>query len=375
MHVSFNSEFSQNRPVSWRKLWPWLISGPVAFLVSWLVSFFPQAVEGFYSRCLYRVFAKVLSWIFGWIPISFGEVLLASGLAWVLWQLIHAIQKRLRRERSLCNLIWRGTVHLLTIFSVLVALGYLLWGFNNRRLPIAQLIGLDVQESSTAQLETLCNELVERCNQIREQMTENETGVAKLKNDVADALNRVPNAYELIATRYSFLNASYPAPKAVFFSIFMSYCGIGGVFDPFTGEPNVNVHMPAFEIPATAAHEMAHQHGFAREDEANFIAFLVCRAHPDPDFQYSGHKLALAHSMNQLYLADQAAWKRCAEKRSPAVVRDLQFSRNYWQSFESPARTITTAVNDAYLKSQGQFHGVRSYGRMVDLLLAERNSR
>jgi hypothetical protein len=31
-------------------------------------------------------------------------------------------------------------------------------------------------------------------------------------------------------------------------------------------------------------------------------------------------------------------------------------------------------VNDAYLKSQGQAQGVRSYGRMVDLLLAERRA-
>ena len=32
-------------------------------------------------------------------------------------------------------------------------------------------------------------------------------------------------------------------------------------------------------------------------------------------------------------------------------------------------------MNDAYLKSQGQKEGVRSYGRMVDLLLAERRAR
>ena len=31
-------------------------------------------------------------------------------------------------------------------------------------------------------------------------------------------------------------------------------------------------------------------------------------------------------------------------------------------------------MNDAYLRSQGQKDGVRSYGRMVDLLLAERRA-
>jgi hypothetical protein len=32
-------------------------------------------------------------------------------------------------------------------------------------------------------------------------------------------------------------------------------------------------------------------------------------------------------------------------------------------------------VNDTYLKAQGQTQGVRSYGRMVDLLLAERRAK
>jgi hypothetical protein len=33
---------------------------------------------------------------------------------------------------------------------------------------------------------------------------------------------------------------------------------------------------------------------------------------------------------------------------------------------------VQDRVNDAYLKSQGQREGVRSYGRMVDLLVGER---
>jgi len=64
----------------------------------------------------------------------------------------------------------------------------------------------------------------------------------------------------------------------------MSYLGIGGVYFPFTGEANVNISMPHTSIPFTACHEMAHQIGFAREDEANFIAYIACKNHPSPDF-------------------------------------------------------------------------------------------
>jgi hypothetical protein len=37
----------------------------------------------------------------------------------------------------------------------------------------------------------------------------------------------------------------------------------------------------------------------------------------------------------------------------------------------TPAKDISNAANAAYLKSQGQADGVKSYGRMVDLLVAE----
>jgi len=67
---------------------------------------------------------------------------------------------------------------------------------------------------------------------------------------------------------------------------------------PFTGEANVNISMPHTSIPFTACHEMAHQIGFAREDEANFIAYIACKNHPSPDFQYSGILSALINATN-----------------------------------------------------------------------------
>ena len=54
----------------------------------------------------------------------------------------------------------------------------------------------------------------------------------------------------------------------------LSYLGISGIFIPFTCEANVNATLPDWEIPFTACHELAHQRGFAREDEANYVGYL-----------------------------------------------------------------------------------------------------
>jgi hypothetical protein len=52
------------------------------------------------------------------------------------------------------------------------------------------------------------------------------------------------------------------------------------------------------------------------------------------------------------------------------VKNDLMYSSNYWKQFETKVAEISNKVNDSYLKANNQDDGVKSYGRMVDLLLA-----
>ena len=84
----------------------------------------------------------------------------------------------------------------------------------------------------------------------------------------------------------------------------MSYTNITGIYSPFTAEANVNVSVPKSTLLFTTMHEMAHQRGFASENEANFIAYLTCIAHPDVDFQYSGYLNALNYVNRALALVD-----------------------------------------------------------------------
>jgi hypothetical protein len=58
-------------------------------------------------------------------------------------------------------------------------------------------------------------------------------------------------------------------------------------------------------------------------------------------------------------------------KSLPDDVRsDLLFHYNYWKQFESRASEISDSIHDDYLKSQGQELGTKSYGAVVDLLVA-----
>jgi hypothetical protein len=103
-----------------------------------------------------------------------------------------------------------------------------------------------------------------------------------------------------------------------------SYLGITGIFFPWTGEPNVNADVPDPDLPFAIAHEMAHARGFAREDEAGYVGYLACRFHPDPDFRYSGVLSASIYALNALGGVDRASYRELADRRSPAVRRDLR---------------------------------------------------
>ena len=57
---------------------------------------------------------------------------------------------------------------------------------------------------------------------------------------------------------------------------------------------------------------------------------------------------------------------------SDGVSRDLAANSLYWQEFkDKPVSNAAQKINDAYLKANNQEDGVQSYGRMVDLLLAQ----
>lgn len=168
---------------------------------------------------------------------------------------------------------------------------------------------------------------------------------------------------------YPLFKTSYSKPKPVLSSWVMSYSGISGIYSPFTAEANVNVDIEDVMLPATTLHEMAHLYGVAKEDEANFIAYLSSQHHPDPLFQYSGTMLALIHSVNALHGQNTDAYLDVRSNYSDRVSQDLKAIRTFWHGYEGPIDDVQDKMNDQYLKANGQTDGVESYGKMVDLLL------
>jgi hypothetical protein len=66
----------------------------------------------------------------------------------------------------------------------------------------------------------------------------------------------------------------------------------------------------------------------------------------------------------------RAVWNRLGEEGAE-VLGDFERNREAWRKYERPVlREMATAVNNSYLQSMGQQEGVKSYGLVVDLLIA-----
>ncbi len=177
--------------------------------------------------------------------------------------------------------------------------------------------------------------------------------------------------YDKASLQYTKLKGNYGTPKAILLSTPMCYTGITGFYFPFTNEANINMSEPDSFLPFTTTHEMAHQIGFAKEDEANYIAYIACINHPDINFQYSGTLSALSYSFNALRKSDAEKYKELILTCSTGVINDLKYNQDFWKKYSGPVEKIDDKINDTYLKSQNQQSGTKSYGAMVDLLLAE----
>ncbi len=349
---------------------PWLLLLPLGYGLTKLAAAHPDDTEVLFSTGIYpyiSVFVGKLSSLARWV--SLAEVLIIITLLTIILIVVVKLVRLIMGKLSFARFVG-FLVSLFIAFGVLFNLFYFEWGFNYFRPSLYERMDLDVEARPVEELESLCYELATRAAALRTEVEEDETGVFTLPEGYAAYFNQIPNAYVNLGMREAvFSGTTYPA-KGVLASLGMSYAGISGIYIPFTNEANVNIDQPALYLLSTAAHETAHFLGVAREDEANFVAYLACTSSEIPAIQYSGAMHALTNCANQLYAADPDKYNGVRATYTEGMLRDLVDYNKYWASFEGPVEETVTRVNDNYLKFNAQEEGVKSYGMMVDLLLA-----
>lgn len=342
---------------------------PLALGLTLLFRWAPDTAE-WYAVHIFPLVSGGISHLTGWLPFSVGELLLAAILVGTPVLLGCRLVALARRRPGAKGRLLRSLASLGAGTGVLALLYVLCCGFGYYRVPFAQQAGFVTAPASAQELAGLCNALADRAIDLSAQVPRDENGVMEL-GSFRQAGQNAREAMTALSRQYPVLEAYYPNPKPVAASRLMSHCNITGIYSPFTVEANVNRDVCAYEIPAVICHELSHLSGMMREDEANFIAYLAGSRSDDPSLAYSSVMLALAYSVNALYGADFDAYVAVMERYSEGMRADVLAARAYWRQFEGKVAQVATSMNNSYLQANAQQDGVRSYGRMVDLLLAQ----
>ena len=352
-----------------KKLFLFLFLPTITILILFIK--FPKITELIYSSTIYIFISKILSLLFGYIPFSVAEIILILLIFISIYFLIHIIIIAIKYKKNSIPKLKIYIINLIKIFLLLYSSFLILWGYNYHRNTFSEIQHIKIEPSSLNDLENLCLFLLITSKNLRQDINENPDGTMKLNGTITNMLKRTPLGYKNIPHSYKKLSTNFGYPKNLLSSKIFSYTGISGFFFPFTGEANVNSNTPLCYLPHTAAHELAHQIGYARENEANFIGYLVCKYHPDKDFQYSGYLTSLISSMNALYKNDHKKYTTIRKQYPDIINKDIESISKYYQKYEGKIESISSSINNTYLRTNNQSSGIKSYGEVVDLLLAE----
>ncbi len=121
--------------------------------------------------------------------------------------------------------------------------------------------------------------------------------------------------------------------------------------------------------PTTGSHEVAHQLGYAAENEANFIGSMAAMHHSDFYFQYSGYTFALRYCLSELHKRDSDLYNELLPRLHTGILKNYQDVRDFWNDYKNPLEPLFKTTYDEFLKTNNQTGGMDSYSYVVALLV------
>ena len=361
---------SLQRVFQFKRLYLLLLT-PLGLLLTFVASRHPRAVEKIYAQGLHLFLERTIGWFISLFPFSLTELLIVAAVLFALWYIVRTIRRNVKNKKTWKHIWYRFCVNVLCTASLAYFLFVMTMGLDYYRLPASEYLGLEVTEYSKEDLEEVCRYLALHAAETRAALEEDENGVSKLSDDNWWATSKeAARCFNAMAKDHPGIGTLTARNKPMIFSKMMSSVLTMGLYFPYTFESNINVDMTAYTVPSTMCHELSHVKGFMREEEANFLGFLSCMYSDRPDFRYSGYMMAFEYAIRQLAEQDEAAASGIVALVGDGVLRDDAADGAYWEKYRHTVISDTSEkVYDGYLRSNGQTDGMRSYGKMLDLVI------
>lgn len=318
----------------------------------------PAVVERFYARWIYPGIQANLTPMSNRISLAMFDVTLSLLILVAIGGWIHWL-RRGWRERSI-RPIGRGLLATLTSAAIVYLWFLVAWGFNYARPPLESVIAFDESRITPQAVRALAEHAVLEAN--RTHAAAHAAGFPSIHESpqpLIDALHQVER--ELGRPRPTVMTR----PKTSILSPFYRASGVSGQLGPFFLETLLNPDLTGPERPAVLAHEWAHLSGYGPESDASFVGYLAA-LRAGPAAEYSAWLDLVSEATNQLQPVTQ---RLVLEKLDAGPRRDQAAIRERLKALVQPVERVAWSTYDQMLKSQGVEEGVRSYSRVIQLLI------
>lgn len=320
----------------------------------------------FFNKYVSSIFRGALALITNIIPLSVAELLIICSPVILFYLIKYCIKKYAKSWKDIKIFLLSVLAFVCLLFSVFI----INFGIAYYTTTLDQRLELDKKDVSASELAATAEWLIEEINSIADEIEFMDESSSIMPYTIRDMNGKLLNSYDKISDKYDFINKLTSHIKPVLLSEPMTYTFISGVYTYFTGEANLNTNAPDYSLVYTTAHELAHQRGIAREDEANFIAFLVCMESDDTYIRYCGYMNLFEYVLSALNQADAKLWETTYKKLDTRALYEIIACSNYYDKYRgNVVGEISGAINDAYLQANGT-QGSVSYGLVVDLAVA-----
>lgn len=320
-------------------------------VVSWIKKF-PDAVLALYTKKTYPYLYFARSWFFDRIPFSVGDILYAFAIVLIL--------------RSILLFRWRKRKqYVFGIFNTAMVVWIwfqLSWGLNYHATQLFD----PASQYSEEQLQQITAYFAEQVNQLHSVIETDQEKPIELPYSTDELIAQIVNEKHDHSIRGK--------AKVSLFSLPLTYMGFSGYLNPFTLEAQINGNIPSLSMPITIAHEMAHQQGYAAEQEANFIAFMRIYQHHDPAIRYAAHLFAFRYCYSELYRAFPEKARCIRDELRPGIIANIRITSQFWKAYKNPLEPFFKKSYDRYLKANDQKKGIQSYSQVVALLISSFNA-
>lgn len=337
----------------------WPLSAILVLLLNNWLDKVPTEVELVYSRQIFPLLRRLFDFTLGWLPFPAIYVWMLLLLGWCIYLIRLWPGFPLREKKGLwINFLLR----IISFFSILVVLFYLLWGFNYRRQSLEGLLGIKPEPLNP---DELCEALERETTMVAKLRSSIDTLVVPpgMEDSLRNLLYDWSERYRLPV--WGKVRAYRIYPRGIFLRFSSS-----GLYFPFSGQGQVDAGLHPLDLPYVMTHEMAHGLGYGDEGTCNFLAYAATTSSNNPFIKYAGHLSywrTLASNYNR-YRPDD--FRRIREQIPAAILEDIKEIYATLDQYPDIMPRLRNRLYNSYLQIQGISEGIKNYNRVIMLVNA-----